>query len=109
MAIKIKRGELEKLGAKIHELPSKTLKVSLHTGQEPEPDNLVATAVSALVAATNEQRAAILLAVSANEQIAAALSTLKRPEGWNGNWDVHITKRDALGRISEVQFRPAKP
>lgn len=133
MAIKVKRETLEKLGAKIHEMPTNSFKVTAYTSEPPKPDNdgmkeIVAAVVeatkeqgAAMIGAANEQRKAIVEAineqrfailrgrVSENEQIVAALSSLKRPEGWNGNWNVHITKRDALGRISEVQFSPAKP
>lgn len=108
MAIQIKKDQLERMGARIRSLSMPPV-VSLHSSQPSTQDPLVAKAVEALVAATSEQRSAILQAVSANERIASALAALKRPEGWNGNWNVSITKRDALGRISEVQFRPAKP
>lgn len=42
-------------------------------------------------------------------EFSAAIAQLRPNVGWTGNWNVTITKRDALGRISEVQFKPAKP
>ena len=106
MAIQVKRDQLERQGAAIHpgRVPFKANLVK----PEPPPDAL-AIKISDLMAASNVQSVEHLQAMKAiGYQISVALSSLKRPEGWTGNWDVHIKRRDALGRISEVQFKPSK-
>ena len=105
MAIQIKRDQLEKSGARIHDIkpPLKPL--------VKQEGNAVVMKVTdyELIAATNEHRQATLASLSLlGTQLTSALSALKTPEGWTGNWDVHIKGRDALGRISEVQFKPSK-
>ncbi len=105
MAIQLKKSAREKLGAKMVELPVTPFKVALHTSQPPAPVDVdkIANAVTLALDAQRQGLGAVAY------QFALALEKLKIPVGWQGNWDVHITKRDALGRISEVQFKPAKP
>lgn len=114
MAIQRNRGALEKLGAKIHDIKP-PFKVSLHSSpppitppmQAPYGTTITEDAIAAAGAASAKAVAYEMSVIS--HQFAKALSSLKPSPGWAGNWNVHITKRDALGRISEVQFRPAKP
>lgn len=102
MAIKVNRSALEKNGAKIHEITP--FKVAPQPVVAPSVD--VDRIANAITVALSTQRQG-LEAVA--YQFALAIEKLRIPVGWQGNWNVSITKRDALGRISEVQFKPAKP
>ena len=108
----MKRQELQSM------LEKGTAKVKLPTPvpirpAPPPPDTSLAEAISKIAAALAtsqaEQRAAIYQALVINEQqIASIAASLKKEEVEYQNWNVNITKRDTLGRIAEVQFRPAK-
>lgn len=105
MAIQVKRETLAKNGAKIHDIKPSIKPLVKQEGNAVE----MKVTDYELISATNSQHRATLASLSAlGTQLTSALSALERPEGWAGNWDVHITKRDALGRISEVQFKPSK-
>ena len=107
MAIQVKRDELQRRGARIN-LATPSFKPSAVSTEVPS--DALAVKISDLIESSNSRQLEHLQAMKAIAyQISVALSSIKRPEGWTGNWDVHITKRDALGRISEVQLRPSKP
>lgn len=77
----------------------------------PPPDTSLADAIAKIAAALAtsqaEQRGTIMQALAISEQqIASIASALKTSEVEYQNWNVNITRRDALGRIAEVQFRP---
>jgi len=110
MAIQVKRETLAKNGARIHNIK---LPTPLPRPASTTTDTSLAEAISKIAAALAnsqaEQRATIYQALVINEQqLAAIASSLKKGEVEYQNWNVNITKRDALGRIAEVQFRPAK-
>ena len=112
MPITMKRQEVQSM------LEKGTAKIKLPTPvpirpASPPPDTSLADAIAkiaeALATSQAEQRATIYQVLVINEQqLAAIASSLKKGEVEYQNWNVNITKRDALGRIAEVQFRPSK-
>ena len=112
MAIQVKRDELLRRGARIN-LAHPVAPTPLPRPASTTTDTSLAEAISKIAAALAnsqaEQRATIYQALVINEQqITAIASSLKKGEVEYQNWNVNITKRDALGRIAEVQFRPTK-
>jgi hypothetical protein len=114
MAIQVGKNDLAKraqLGLASIQLPAQ----KRNTEPAPALPSIDTTALSgaiaqigeALALARNEQRAELLRAIAVNEEIATVLVALRNPAIINV--DVHIVRRDVIGRILDVQFRTPKP
>ena len=111
MPITMKRQELQAM------LENGTAKVKLPTPIPirpvvPAPDTSVADVVAkmqeALSSVHGENLAIVMKTLALNEQIASIIAAMEGRQTEYQNWNVNITRRDSLGRIAEVQFRPAK-